>query len=76
MFTTEYKSHSPTLKSILVITQIIPKAYQVTKFNQIILIYTISLSDLLPKPKARCVHNVKQITFFRKFCLHTGVKGV
>ena len=29
MFTTKYKSHSPPLKSILDITQIITKAYQV-----------------------------------------------
>ena len=29
MFITKYKSHSPTLKSILDITQIITKAYQV-----------------------------------------------
>ena len=51
MFTTKYKSHSPTLKSILGITQIITKAYQVTKFNQIILICTISMSDLFTQPK-------------------------
>ena len=42
-------SHSPTLKSILGITQIINKAYQVTKFNQIILICT--MSDLFTQPK-------------------------
>ena len=60
MFTTKYKSHSPTLKSILGLTQIITKAYQVTKFNQIILICTISMSDLFTQPKkARGVHNVK-----------------
>ena len=42
-----------TEKSILGITQIINKAYLVTKFNQnnIILICTISLSDLFTKPK-------------------------
>ena len=33
MFTTKYKSHYPALKSILGITQIITKAYQVTKFK-------------------------------------------
>ena len=51
MFTTKYKSHSQTLKSILGITQIINKAYQVNKFNQNRLICTISLSDLFTKPK-------------------------
>ena len=35
MFTTKYKSHFPTLKSILGITQIITKAYKVTKFNKL-----------------------------------------
>ena len=52
MFTTKYKSNSPTLnKSILDIIQIITKAYQVTLFNQIKLICIISMSDHLPKPK-------------------------
>ena len=51
MFTTKYKSHSPTLKSILGITQIITKAYQVTKFKQIILICTIQCLTFLPNPK-------------------------
>ena len=32
-------------------SQIITKAYQVTKFNQIILIYKISMSDLFTQPK-------------------------
>ena len=51
MFTTKYKSNSPTLKCILGITRMITKAYQVTKFNQIILISTISMSDLFTQPK-------------------------
>ena len=51
MFTTKYKSHSPTLKSVLGITQFLTKAYQVTKFNQIILIRSISMSDLFTQPK-------------------------
>ena len=38
---TKYKSHSPTLKSILGITQIITKAYQLFEFNQIILKHVI-----------------------------------
>ena len=38
---TKYKTHFPTLKSILDITQIITKAYQVTKFIQIILKHVI-----------------------------------
>ena len=49
--TTKYKSHSPTLTFILCITQIITKAYLVTKFNQIILFCTISMSDLFTQPK-------------------------
>ena len=36
MFTTNYNSHSPTVKSITGITLIITKAYQVTKYNQIL----------------------------------------
>ena len=56
MFTTKYKSHSPTLKSILGITQIIAKAYQVTKFNQIIIICTISMSDFFTQPKKSGVY--------------------
>ena len=51
MFTTKYKSHSPTLKSIFGVTQIITKVYQVTKFNQIITICTISMSDLFTQSK-------------------------
>ena len=55
-----HKSHSPTPKSILGITKIITKAYQVTKFNQIILICTISMSAAFyPTQKIRGVHNVK-----------------
>ena len=64
MFTTKYNSPSPTLKSILGITQIITKAYQVIKFNQIILIYTISMSDFyIPTKKARGVHIVKHFNY-------------
>ena len=75
MFTTNYKSHSPQLKSFLGITQITTKAYQVTKFNQSILICTISMSELFTQPKRSVVcirpsisvHNVIcNITFFRK----------
>ena len=46
--TIKYKSYFETFKSILGITQIINKGYQViiTKFNQNILLYTLSLSDL------------------------------
>ena len=51
MFTTKCKSHSPTIKSIFGITQIITKAYQDTKFNQIILIRTISMSYIFTQPK-------------------------
>ena len=67
--TTKYNSHSPTLKSILGITQIITKAYQVTKFNQIILICSIQCLTFLPHPKARGVHklhNVMRTMTFRK----------
>ena len=46
MFTIQYKSFSTPLKSILAITQIINKAYEVSKFNQNVLICIISLSDL------------------------------
>ena len=56
MFTTNYNFHSPTLKSIFGITQTITKAYQVTKFNQIIL--TIQCLTFLPNPKGQGVHNV------------------
>ena len=51
---------SPTPKSILGITQIITKAYQVTKFNQNILIYTISISELftLPKRSGVCIRSI------------------
>ena len=63
MLTTKYNSHSPTLKSILVITQTKTKAYQVTKFNQIILICKNSMSyGLLPfysTQKDSDVHMVK-----------------
>ena len=56
MFTTNYKSRSPKLKSILGVTQIITKVYQVTKFNQI----TILMPDLFIQPKKTWgVHNVK-----------------
>ena len=62
MFTTKYKSHSSTLKAILGITRIITEAYQIkkgskdqessiTKFNHIILVCTISMSDLFTQPK-------------------------
>ena len=57
MFTTKYKFPSPTLRSILGITQIITKAYQVTNFNQIILIRTISMSYFFTQPKGSgCVY--------------------
>ena len=54
---------SPTPKSILGITQIITKSYQVTKFNQNILICTISMSDLFTHAtqKVRGVHKVKHV---------------
>ena len=74
MCTIKYKSHSPTLKSILGITQIITKAYQVTKFKQIILICTMSMSELFyPTQKIRAqtfeLYNVIcNINFFRKKC--------
>ena len=41
---------SPTPKSILGITKIITKTYQVTMFNQNILICTISMSNLFTEP--------------------------
>ena len=39
------------LKSILDITQVITKAYQVTKANHNTLICTIAMSDFLTQPK-------------------------
>ena len=75
---------SPTLKSILGITQSITKANQVTKFNRIILTCTISMSDLLSNQKGQeCVYNqtfwlqnsICNITFFRFFDLLTPYRG-
>ena len=90
MFTTKYKSHSPTLKSILGITQIITKAYQVNKFNQITFIWSAQFQCLtfLPDPIGQgcascqtfCLHNVMCTINVLRFCFtfhpHTGVKGV
>ena len=47
---------SPTPKSILGISHIITKTYQVAEFNQIILICTISMSDNFTKPKRSGVY--------------------
>ena len=57
MFTTKYKSHSPTLKFILDITQIITKAYQVQ--SNYTNLYKFNVWHFYPTQKASGVHNVK-----------------
>ena len=57
MFTTKYKSHSRTLKSILDITQIITKAYQVQ--SNYTCQHSFNVWHFYPIQKARGVHNVK-----------------
>ena len=59
MFTTKYKFHSPTLKSILGITQIITKAYQVQ--SNYTYLHSFNVWHFYPTQKARGVHNVKQL---------------
>ena len=56
-FTTKYKSHSPALKSILGITQIITKAYQ----SNYTYLHNFNVWPFYPTHKAKGVHNVKHI---------------
>ena len=60
MFTLKYKSHSPTLKSILVITQIITKAYKATNFNLRIRI-KFNVLPFYATEKIKAVHKVKHL---------------
>ena len=64
MLTTKANPLSSTPKSILGITQIITKAYQVTKFNLNILICTISMADILPNPKGQTFYLNIVLRFF------------
>ena len=58
MYTTKFKSHSPTLKFILGITQVITKAYQVTKFNKIKHICTVSSLTFITNAKGQeCIRS-------------------
>ena len=51
-------------------TQIITKAYQATKFDQILQIFTIQYVTFSSEPKARGVHNVKHFNCIMWYAPH------